>query len=83
MKNMSNMKGVLEVSEKIHFDPLNYQNNTNYMISVPQFWYKNLFLLCFNHWLGEDRGLLDSGGKERRISLTPIYTTKTIEVCVK
>jgi hypothetical protein len=49
MKNMSNMKGVLEVSEKIHFDPLNYQNNTNYMISVPQFWYKNLFLLCFNH----------------------------------
>ena len=27
--------------------------------------------------------LLDSGGRERKISLTPIYTTKTIEVCLK
>jgi len=34
---MSNINGVLEVLEKIHFDPLNYQNNTNYTILVPQF----------------------------------------------
>jgi len=34
---MSNINGVLEVLEKIHFDHLNYQNNANYMILVPQF----------------------------------------------
>jgi hypothetical protein len=32
------MGGVLEVSEKIHLDPLTLKlNNINYMISMPQF----------------------------------------------
>ena len=53
------------------------------MFSI-QLWYKKLFLLFLVNGLGEERERSsDSSGKERKMSLTQISVTKTVDLCVK
>jgi len=84
------MKRTPNISRKIHFDPLTFKITQiirfrclNFL--KIQFWYKDLFLLFFSGPLlrEEIERSLDSDGREKKMSLTPIYATKTIDVCVK
>jgi len=83
MKRMPNING------KIHFGLLTFKITQIIRFRCLnffkiQFRCKGLFLLFFSSWLREEiERSLDSDGREREVSLTPIYITKIIDICVK